>query len=307
MLLGVAVPNAHETLAVPETISAVARSAEQLGFDSVWTNDHVLIPGAPPASEPAFAAHYGERRRQHLYEPLITLAYLAGRTERILLGTSVYLLPLRHPLLAAKQAVSVDGLSRGRLILGVGVGWLEGEFTAVDVPFRQRGARTDEALRILKELCARDRADFDGRHYRLDGVEFLPKPVQRPHPPVWIGGRSEAALRRAARFGDAWHPSHLTSDELRRRVPLLRAACEEAGRPPREVTVTSRRRLVVEGGDPGDSDRTLHGGPQRIAETIAELEDAGVTHLVVEVPGDTEVEVLENLDWFGREVVARRA
>jgi probable F420-dependent oxidoreductase len=308
MLLGVAVPNAHETLAEPATISAVARAAERLGFDSLWANDHVLIPDAPAGEgTPAYAARYAEQRRQRLYEPLITLAYLAGRTERILLGTSVYLLPLRHPLLAAKQVVSLDGLSRGRLVLGVGVGWLEGEFTTLGVPFRQRGSRTDEALRILGALCGEDRVDFDGRHYRLQGVEFLPKPVQRPRPPVWIGGRSDAALQRAARLGDAWHPSHLTCEELRRRVPELHAACEAAGRSPGAVTVTSRRRLVAPGSDPGDRDRTLHGGPQEIAETLAELEDAGVTHLVVELPGTTEDELLEHLEWFGREVVARRA
>jgi probable F420-dependent oxidoreductase len=308
MLFGVAVPNAHETLAEPETIVAVAHAAERLGFDSLWANDHVLIPDAASAGrEPAFAARYGEQRRQRLYEPLITLAYLAGSTRRILLGTSVYLLPLRHPLLAAKQAVSVDGLSHGRLILGVGVGWLEGEFSAVDVPFRQRGARTDEALQILRALCDEDRVDFDGRHYRLDGVEFLPKPVQRAHLPVWIGGRSEAAMRRAARFGDAWHPSHLTCEELRRRIPDLRVACEEAGRPPDAVAVTSRRRIVLDDADPGDADRTLHGGPAQIAETIAELQDVGVTHLVVEIPGASEAELLEHLDWLAAEVLTRHA
>jgi probable F420-dependent oxidoreductase len=307
MLFGVAVPNAHETLAEPETIATVAQAAERLGLDSLWVNDHVLIPDAPAQAEPAYAAGYGEQRRQRLYEPLITLAYLAGSTDRILLGTSVYLLPLRHPLLAAKQAVSLDGLSRGRLIFGVGVGWLEGEFAAVDVPYRERGARADEALQILRALCEEERVDFEGRHHRLAGVEFLPKPARGPRLPVWVGGRSEAAMRRAARFGDAWHPSHLTCDELRRRVPGLHAACEEAGRSPDEVAVTSRRRLVLDGAEPGDPDRTLHGGPEEIAATIAELEDVGVRHLIVEVPGATQGEVLEGLDWFAREVVSGRA
>jgi probable F420-dependent oxidoreductase len=315
MQLGIAVPNAHEKLADPATIAAVARMAERLGFDSLWVNDHVVIPDAAPSpagqASPAYAARYGEQRRQSLYEPLITLAYLAGMTDRIRLGTSIYLLALRHPLLAAKQVVSLDALSRGRVILGVGVGWLQGEYAAVDVPFKQRGSRTDEALRMLKALCEDDRANFDGRHYRLEGVEFLPKPVQRPHPPVWIGGRSEAALRRAAHLADAWHPSHFTCDELRRWVPELHAECERAGRSPHDVAVTSRRRLVrpgaATGEDTPDPDRILEGPPEQIAATITELEDVGVMHLIVEIPGSTESELLEHLDWFGREVLGGRA
>jgi probable F420-dependent oxidoreductase len=214
-------------------------------------------------------------------------------TRRVLLGTSVYLLALRHPLLAAKQAVSLDRLSDGRLVLGVGVGWLESEFAALGVPYRQRGRRTDEAIAMLKTLCGPDSADF------------LPKPVQRPHPPLWIGGRSDAALRRAARAGDAWHPSHLTVDELRRQIPALHAECERAGRPPDEVAVTTRCRLVLDPSATGaDADRVLQGDAGAIAATVAELEQVGVAHLILELPGSSEGELLESLDWFGREVLA---
>ena len=294
MQFGVTVPNVHETLAEPRTMTAVARHAEEVGFASVWVNDHVVLPPVPSAGEAAFAARYGEQHGQSLFEPLITLAYLAAATERIMLGTSVYLLPLRHPVLAAKQVVSLDVLSGGRAIFGVGVGWLEAEFEAVDVPFKRRGARTDEALRMLKALC--DDADS----------EFLPKPVQRPHPPIWVGGRSEAAMRRAARLGDAWHPSHLTCDELRRFIPELGVHCERAGRAPADVAVTTRRRLVRSGAAAeAEEDRVLQGGPDRIAATVAELEEVGLSHLIVEIPGASEPALLENLDWFGREVLAR--
>jgi probable F420-dependent oxidoreductase len=290
MRIGVTVPNVHETLAERSTIEAVARMADELGFDSVWCNDHLAIPTASGdgATEPAYAATYGEQRGQRIYEPLIVLAYLAAVTRRVLLGTSVYLLPLRNPLLAARQAVSLDRLSDGRLVLGVGAGWLESEFDAVGVPYRQRGRRTDEAIAMLKSLCG------------ADGGGFLPKPVQRPHPPLWIGGRSEAALRRAARAGDAWHPSHLTVDELRRQIPALHAECERAGRPADEVAVTTRRKLVRA---PTDDARVLQGDAAAIAATVAELEQVGVSHLVVEIPGSSEGELLENLDWFGREVL----
>jgi probable F420-dependent oxidoreductase len=294
MQIGVTVPNVHETLAERATIEAVGRMADDLGLDSVWCNDHIALPAAPDGggAEPAYAAGYGEQRGQHIYEPLIVLAYLAAVTRRVLLGTSVYLLALRNPLLAARQAVSLDRLSDGRLVLGVGVGWLESEFAALGVPFRERGRRTDEAIAVLKASCG------------PDGAGFLPKPVQRPHPPLWIGGRSDAAVRRAARAGDAWHPSHLTVGELRRRIPELHAECERAGRSPDDVTVTTRRKLVlVSSLADADSERVLEGDAGAIAATVAELERVGVTHLIVEVPGESAGELLENLDWFGREVL----
>ena len=277
MRIGVTVPNVHETLAEPSTIEAVGRMADELGFDSVWCNDHLALPGASAdgATEPAYAAGYGEQRGQKIYEPLIVLAYLAAVTSRVTLGTSVYLLALRNPLAAARQAVTLDRLSGRRLVLGVGVGWLESEFAAAGVPYRQRGRRTDEAIALLER--------------------------QDPHPPLWIGGRSEAAVRRAARSGAAWHPSHLTVDELRRQIPELRAECERAGRSPDDVAVATRRKLVL--AEPTDDDRVLQGEPGAISATVAELEQVGVSHLIVEIPGESEAELLENLDWFGREVL----
>jgi probable F420-dependent oxidoreductase len=294
MRIGVTVPNIHETLAQRTTIEAVGRTADDLGLDSIWCNDRLAIPRARDdgGAEPAYAAAYGEDRGQHVYEPLIVLAYLAAVTRRVMLGTSVYLLPLRNALVAARQAVTLDRLSEGRLVLGVGVGWLEGEFAALGVPYRERGRRTDEAIAVLKASCG------------PDGAGFLPKPVQRPHPPLWIGGRSDAALRRAARAADAWHPSHLTVDELRRRVPDIRAECERAGRSPDDVAVTTRRKLV-RGPSAGDAEaeRVLQGDAGAIAATVAELEQVGVAHLIVELPGSSEAELLESLDWFGREVL----
>jgi alkanesulfonate monooxygenase SsuD/methylene tetrahydromethanopterin reductase-like flavin-dependent oxidoreductase (luciferase family) len=174
----------------------------------------------------------------------------------------------------------------------VGVGWLESEFAAVGVPYRQRGRRTDEAIAVLKALCGRDSA------------EFLPKPVQRPHPPLWIGGRSDAAVRRAARAGDAWHPSHLTVDALRRQIPELHAECERAGRSADDVTVATRRKLVLGSPTDADAERVLQGDAGAIASTVAEVEQVGIGHLIVELPGSSEGELLENLDWFGREVLA---
>ena len=292
MLVGVTVPNVHETLAAPETIEAMGRRAEELGFDSVWANDHVVIPAAADGAsrEPGYAAAYGQQRGQAVYDPLVTLAFLAGATSRVLLGTSVYLLPLRHPLVTAKQVATLDSLSGGRVVFGVGVGWLEGEFAALGVPFRERGARADEAISVLKLACG------DGRE------DMLPKPAQRPHPPLWVGGRSDAARRRAARSGDAWHPSHLTLAELHAGADELRRECERHGRTPDEVALTTRRKLVRDP-DGSDPERVLAGSPEEIAATFDALAGAGVSHLIVEIPGSSAGELDENLNWFGREVL----
>lgn len=305
MRIGVTVPNVHETLAEPATIEAVGRAADELGFDSIWVNDHVAIPSEPTGAdrEPAFAAIYAEQRGQAVYEPLVTLAYLAAVTKRVLLGTSVYLLPLRHPVLSARQIATLDQLSGGRLVLGVGVGWLEGEFDAVAVSVHERGSRTDEAIAALELLWSERREPFEGRHYAFPALEFRPKPARPPRVPIWVGGRSDAAMRRAARIGDGWQPSHLTTDELRRRVPELRAECERIGRSPDEVVVATRRRLVLGTDQSGDPERILRGGRDEIARTLAELESIGVGHMIIEVPGTSRDELLENLDWLGREVL----
>src|SRR3954470_1505077 len=163
MRIGVTVPNIHETLAERTTIEAVGRMADDLGLDSVWCNDRLAMPGARDGggAEPAYAAAYGEDRGQHIYEPLIVLAYLAAVTRRVMLGTSVYLLPLRNPVVATRQAVTLDRLSEGRLVLGVGVGWVEHDSGGVGVPSGGRAPRTDGAIGVLK--------------------------APPPHPPLWIG------------------------------------------------------------------------------------------------------------------------
>src|SRR3954447_4102019 len=234
MRIGVTVPNIHETLAERTTIEAVGRMADDLGLDSIWCNDRLAIPAARGGgeAEPAYAADHGQDRGQDIYETLIVLASLAAVTRRVMLGTSVYLLPLRNPLLAARQAVSLDRLSDGRLVLGVGVGWLEHEFAAVGVPYRERGRRTDEAIAVLKAVCG------------PDGGEFLPKPVQRPHPPLWIGGGRGGGGRGAAPARRPGAPWRLPLAQVRRRIPELHAECERAGRSPDDVSVATRRRLV---------------------------------------------------------------
>src|SRR3954453_22573233 len=195
MRIGVTVPNVHETLAERTTIEAVGRMADDLGLDSVWCNDHLALP--PPSdgggAEPAYAAAYGEQRGQHIYEPLIVLAYLAAVTRRVMLGTSVYLLPLRNPLLAARQAVSLDRLSDGRLVLGVGVGWLEHEVAALGVPYRERGRRADGALAGLPRRAGRPHTARGG-----PGPQGGGRPAGRGLPPNAGPAAAPAAVDRRA-------------------------------------------------------------------------------------------------------------
>ena len=191
---------------------------EELGFDSAWTSEHIFF------YFPTFDA-------------LTSLAAMAARTERIRLGTAVLLLPLRPAALATKEIASVDIMSGGRVTMGIGVGGeYPKEFDAVGVPVGERGARTDEALRVLKLLYTEDNVSFDGRFTKLDGVTLQPKPVQPGGPPLWIAGRSDAAMRRAGRFGDGYFPYLFSPDRFRDGLARAREYAKKAGRDPNAIT-----------------------------------------------------------------------
>ncbi|HEV8574256.1 MAG TPA: LLM class flavin-dependent oxidoreductase [Dehalococcoidia bacterium] len=191
---------------------------EELGYDSAWTSEHIFF------YFPTFDA-------------LTSLAAMAARTTRIRLGTAVLLLPLRPAALAAKEIASVDIISGGRVILGVGIGGeYPKEFEAVGVPVRERGARTDEALRVLELLYSEDNVHFNGRFTRLDGVTLAPKPAQPGGPPIWVAGRSEAAIRRAGQFGDAYFPYLFSPKRFHDGLAKAREYAEKAGRDPQSIT-----------------------------------------------------------------------
>lgn len=193
---------------------ARARRAEALGFDSLWVGDHVAFHVSIPDS-------------------LTLLAFAAGATERILLGTAVYLVPLRHPTLIAKSAATLDQLSGGRLVLGVGIGGeYPPEFAAVEVPVRERGARADEALPLLRRLWSETQVTHEGRHFHLGPVTLEPKPARPGGPPLWVGGRAPAAMRRAGRLGDGYISHMASAERYRANLELIAASAREAGRGP---------------------------------------------------------------------------
>jgi probable F420-dependent oxidoreductase len=274
MNFGIWIPNCRH-LATPEIIRATAVRAEQLGYDSVWVSDHVVVPHAN-------VVNFGER----IFDPLVTLGVLAGATSRVRLGTTVLIVPYRNAVVTAKMVSSLDALSGGRVVFGVGAGWVAAESAALGVPFAERGAMTDEYLLAMQELWTSAAPSFDGKYTQFGGLVFEPKPVQKPHPPIWVGGHSKAALRRTAQFGAAWHPINRAPDELRAgRAELARLSAARGRTTPPAMTLRNDIRIlrpgetaptVVRGG------RVLAGEPAALIDHIAELADCGVEHLVLE-------------------------
>lgn len=249
MRLGIHLPQ-HGRAASPDAIHRVARRAEALGFHDVWVSDHLVKPAGQdyPSS--------------YLFDPLLTLAWAASATTRVGIGTSVLVVPQYHPLHLANSLASLDALSGGRLTVAAGVGWSAAEFAALDQDFHTRGARTDEAIDVLRLVWTEDPASFHGTHYAFDDIKVQPKPAHRI--PIWIGGGSRPALDRAIARGDGFQAIGTAPDELAPVVAELRAA-----RPDADFTVSYRTGWDPQGMDPG-----------RIRDERDADADAGVQHVV---------------------------
>jgi probable F420-dependent oxidoreductase len=281
--IGVALPN-YGSLAGPDPLVRLAQRAEELGADGVWVSDHLVAPVDARSVYPYGPAARGPARLgiiEEFYEPLVTLAFLAGHTRTVRLGVSAYVMPYRNPVLTAKHVATLDALSGGRVVVAVGTGWLREEFVALDVPFAGRGRRTEDYLAVCRALWAGGVATHDAPCYRLPPVRTGPLPAQRPHPPIWIAGNSPAALARAARIGDGWHGIDLAPVELAAHAGRLRAACESAARDPASVRVTLRRRGTADG----------------LRRDLDAYRAAGLEDLVVGLPrGDDLDEAMRTLD-----------
>jgi probable F420-dependent oxidoreductase len=226
-------------MTTPELLDAVAVGAEERGLGTIWVGEHVVLFPEYQSSYP-----YAEDGRipappgSGLLEPLVTLTYLAARTSTVRLGTAMLLLPQRNPVYVAKEVSTLDWLSGGRVDLGIGVGWLKEEFDALNVPWPQRGKRTDEYIGVLRTLWVDDTSSFHGDTYDLAPCEMFPKPVQQPHPPLHIGGETPAALRRAAAVGQGWHTFNRSPAELAAGLAELDPHLEAAGRTRRDLRIT---------------------------------------------------------------------
>jgi probable F420-dependent oxidoreductase len=254
--------------ATPADFDLLAQGAEDLGYDSLWTGDHVVFPRDVASPYPYNATGaFPFDRNQPLFEPVTLLAYLAGRTTTVRLGISVLVLPMRNPVITAKMLAGIDRLTRGRLELGVGVGWLREEFEALAADFVSRGELTEEWITILRQLwTAGSPVGFAGRHYRFAPLALLPCP-DRPIRIV-IGGNSRSALRRAARFGDGWHGVRLAPEQVQGAVRQLQADLADANRDPAEFRVVLRTSV----------------NPEDAARELESYAAAGVDELIVEVP-----------------------
>lgn len=219
----------------PGTAVKVARAAEAAGFESVWTGEHIVLPDPALPSFPLATT-------TPLLDTTVALTWIAAHTKGIRLGSGIIVLPLRNPVLLAKELASVDVVSGGRLIVGVGAGWLAPEFEALGVPMEERGARMDDALRAMRALWTSEHPEHRGTFASFGGVAAYPQPVQRPMPPIVIGGESPAALRRAVTMGNGWYGFALTTEKTKQHVEALRRAAEQYGRPEEleklEISVT---------------------------------------------------------------------
>lgn len=286
MRFGVQLPQ-YGRFAGPDAMRRMARAAEDLGFDAVWTSDHVVIP------EPHTA-----RFTDVFYEIVATLGFAAACTERVRLGTSVLLLPYRHPVMLAKQVATLDALSKGRLILGVAPGWMQEEFEILGVPHRGRGRLHDETLRAMIRIWTSADTSFAGEHYRFAAFAFAPRPVQQPHPPIWIGGNDHRALRRTVELGTGWHPITslrigLAMDQLAERIAELRRLAEARGRDPREITLSLRAPLAFAGGAGRLSDYlTFIADPAEVTRRLERCAALGISDVVL----DTFYSLPEQMD-----------
>jgi probable F420-dependent oxidoreductase len=280
--LGLILPNSG-SLANADAIYRIAESAEDLGFDTLWTADHLVLPVESSTFYPYMPGMQIRPDARHAFiDPMIALAGVAARTNRIRLGVSVYLAALRHPIVAAKLVASLDQLSGGRVVLGVGSGWIPEEYETLGIPFSERGKVLDEHIEAMLALWSEDHPHFEGAHYRFDNIGFEPKPVAK-RVPIWVGGNSRPARRRAARLGDGWHVIDVPAPELREGIAELAEMCRDAGRAPSDVTISMRAQIAITE-KPIPPDRRiapLSGTLEQVLAELREYRDLGVGHMAL--------------------------
>lgn len=297
--------------ATREALLGIATGAERLGFDSVMIADHVVIPEAVESAYPytVSGAFVGD---EEAMEQLSLMSFVAAVTERMRIVASVMIVPQRNPVITAKMLSTIDVLSNGRLTVGIGVGWLREEFEALNAAdFAARGAVTDEYIDIFKTLWSEKRPRFDGKHYSFEALKFAPKPVQTPHPPIWVGGHSKPALRRVARLGDGWHPvgstaaSPLPPEEVRDKRAFIHALAEESGRDPAGIEISYKAPIYDDGQPPAGAERRyFSGSAQAMVDDIGTFAAVGVDELVFDFRSDTAERTIERMSWFAQEVAS---
>jgi probable F420-dependent oxidoreductase len=268
----------------PEGLTHLAQTAERVGVESLWAVEHVAVPVGYESKYPySDTGKMPGPESSPIPDPLVWLSYAAAVTTKIRLATGILILPQRHPIYTAKEFATLDQLSQGRAIAGIGIGWLEEEFQALGIPFRERAGRTEECARALRQLWSLDAKPFDGRYYHWNAIESNPKPVQPGGVPIVVGGHVEGAARRAARIGDGFFPA---AGDLPALFAALRDECAKIGRDADEIELTA-------------------GGAVRSLDDVKRYQDLGVSRLVIGPPGFDKEAVEAGLEKFGNDVLAK--
>jgi len=312
MHFGITLPG-RGALARPDVLVKLAQRADALGYASAFVTDHVVIPATYESTYPysPTGRTAGDWSQGYL-EPLALMSFVAGATSRIRLGTSVLVVPYRNPVVTAKMLATLDVMSGGRVILGVGVGWLREEFVALQSPrFEDRGRATDEYLRLMRACWMHEPVEFKGAHYNLAPVSALPKPAQKGGIPIWAGGHTDAALRRAGELADGWHPigfrppAVLLPEEYAEKVAVIHGWARKAGRDPAAITLSFRVPLELKprGAKTAGGERTpFRGTAAEVIEDIRAYQALGVTHFVFDfTPQDLRGQ-LAMMERFAHEV-----
>jgi len=280
---------ANVGVATAEPMVGVAKKAEEIGIESVWTFEHVIVPVDYESKYPyATNGKMGATPETPFVDPLIALATIAAHTTKLRLGTGINILSQTNPLLLAKQAASLDALSGGRLMLGLGIGWLREEFVAMGTPFERRGARFDDAVEAMKKVWSGEVVEHESDFLHWHGFKSHPVPAQSPHVPIIIGGTKGRIYERIARHGDGWFIPYADTDELPRMLEQLGAACAAIGRDPSEVEVTA-----------------LWMKPKDGPDAVRRFEELGVKRLIVPLFAFAAPNLIEGLERFGDELIAK--
>ncbi len=276
-----------------ETFADLVRRADAWGFDAATAGDHLFMP------------NYWKRVATEVwFDPFTFLGYVAGITGLKVI-TDIVVVPYRTPFHTAKAVATLDFMTGGRVIFGAGVGYLEGEFNTLNVPFRERGPMTDEYLEIMKVLWTEDNPRYEGKYFRVADITFWPKPAQKPHPPIWIGGRTGPSIRRAVRYGDGWIPFNLDLGGLHRALELFEELWETSGGRKEGFQIVMRAERINVTSQPIKSveRQPFWGSPEQIIEDVQRYIDAGATYLIASFQGYELEEHMENMERFAMEVM----
>src|SRR5512145_2845664 len=285
MDIGCHLPTTQGPATARDGLVTFAREAERGGLASLWVSDHVVIPRVTTGY--GRGGRFPHPPERPYLEPVVALTAAAMGTTRARLGASVFVLGHRHAVVMAKMLATIDVLSNGRLICGTGVGWWKQELETLGAPFHARGRQADEVLRVFKALWTEENPSFRGEFFSFQDIGFAPKPLQKPHPPLWVGGDSPGAFRRVVTLGDGWHATTKTPAELRDALGRLRAVADAARRPFESLTLSLRL---------GVTEELLAKGPQALVDLLGEYKRLGLRHVLLEFRREELGRMLEILD-----------